>query len=268
MPSTKRRKTKKGILGLLTLAAVFTGCSTGDSAQTVQGPVIVNRVIPLDEPRPLGRLDKAEDAEAFGKAFRQADRLRGIPDVGPADYEIRYEAGGEPKQFQLWLGASGNPGMLMEKSDTNTAYEIDSGVSEDLRGRIASIRYRTDRAEKNGDVIQGPGGTINIQVWHRFMEQVEQAHPASVQLALYTAEGDPIFHNLEYDGRSIHYLFDNSEDGYGSPDKVFDTCERILSEPRRVEKSGWTGAVYRLAGCSDHGENGGGRFGFRVEDDS
>lgn len=273
MISKRRQNRTKTVFSLLALVVALAGCSNGAPAEPAPGAsaesnkqaVAVSRIVPLGESRPLGTLDDPEDAKAFGEAFRQADRFKGIPDIGPADYEIDIETGGEPKRFHLWLGSSGAPGLLMDTSDSNKAYTLEASVATDLRLRIASIRYEP---EKHGDVIQGVVETTNLEAWHTFMEQVAQARPASVQIAAYTVEGDPIFHNLDYDGRVIHYLFDNFQDGYGLAERKVETCDRVVSD-RRVEKHwDWTGTVYGLDGCDERGGGRSDRFQLRVEDES
>jgi hypothetical protein len=76
--------------------------------------------------------------------------------------------------------------------------------------------YRAEQAAQNGDVVNVHGKYSNMDKWHQFIENVKGNQEGKVRITQYTIEGDPIFYELIYDGKTIHYTFDNSMDAYGS----------------------------------------------------
>jgi hypothetical protein len=76
--------------------------------------------------------------------------------------------------------------------------------------------YNSDRAIKNGDVVNVHGKYFNTEKWETFLKNLESNKPYKVRITQYTIEGDPIFYELSYDGDLIHYTFDNSMDKFGS----------------------------------------------------
>lgn len=79
--------------------------------------------------------------------------------------------------------------------------------------------YDSETAVKNGDVVNLHGQAFNVDKLEAFVADVDNGRPAKLQITLYTIEGDPIFHIMDYDGKMIHYTFDNSRDKFGGSDK-------------------------------------------------
>ncbi|NGZ77642.1 DUF4362 domain-containing protein [Saccharibacillus alkalitolerans] len=245
------------ICGLLVLIGL-SACDNGREAaleplpEAGIGSLTIDRHIPEGEPRPLGELSSPDDLNAFRKAYRHAEKIPGALKMTAPDYEIRFASGGEEKTFWLWSSPKGEKGMLMDTSDTLTGYAVDADSKDDLRRRIESIPYGWEQSKRYGDIAQGPSGTLHIEKWQAFLKRIDQRQPASVQIALYTDEGDPVFENMNYDGHSIHYLYDNSLDAYGLPEKRSTTCEKIVNRPK-FPHSDEPMTEYVLYGCSGAG---------------
>ena len=76
--------------------------------------------------------------------------------------------------------------------------------------------YTAERAAANSDVVNIHGKYRNLDRWKAFLSSVDAGRPDSVRITQYTIEGDPIFFELVYDGRSVAYTFDNAMDAYGA----------------------------------------------------
>ncbi|MDO3412536.1 DUF4362 domain-containing protein [Saccharibacillus sp. CPCC 101409] len=242
------------------------GTQPVEPADRVGDEVVVERWIPFEEPRALGVLKQPEDLEAFRDAFRTADRLSGELEVSSPDYRVRFPLDGEVKELYAWIDYENGPGMLMETSDMSTGYTVNAESNRALREKIGGIVYDSEQAEQNGDIVSSLRGTVaNLDTWQDFVQHIETGQPDSVQRVGYTIEGDPIFDNLNYDGKEIRYVHDNSLDAYGRPDKQIDTCERIAVEPL-PQKRGGPGKLYRLDGCASTGGGQSEYFWFPVPD--
>lgn len=117
--------------------------------------------------------------------------------------------------------------------------------------------YRSEEAIKNGDVVNLHGKISNLDKFNDFMRNMETGVKDRIRITMYTIEGDPIFYNLDYDGKEIHYMFDNSQDGYGGSGKGVKRTACSNIENRSTE----TEVEYRLSKCSSDVGN---TFHFRV----
>ncbi|WP_165822332.1 DUF4362 domain-containing protein [Paenibacillus montanisoli] len=72
----------------------------------------------------------------------------------------------------------------------------------------------------------------NVERFEEFLANLENNNPDRIRVTGYTDEGDPIFKDLEYDGKVIQYSYDNSHDAYGGSQKgkKIDVCSRITTE--------------------------------------
>lgn len=106
--------------------------------------------------------------------------------------------------------------------------------------------YRSEEAIKNGDVVNIHGEISNLEKFESFIDNVGAKKKDNIRITIYTTEGDPIFFNLQYDGKNIQYTFDNSQDGFAGEDKgkQSTTCSKI------EKKGADTGVEYYLSGCS------------------
>lgn len=103
----------------------------------------------------------------------------------------------------------------------------------------------TNIVDEKSDVIVKADGVTNIDAFKKFVANVKKGKEDQVQIVHYTTEGDPIFETVEYDGRKLRYIKDNSQDKFGDKEINFDTC-REMSEEKREDRT-----VYTLANCEN-----------------
>ena len=110
---------------------------------------------------------------------------------------------------------------------------------------LSACSYDSEKAVKNGDVINSNGPVYNFPRFELFMESMEANKPAAVRIANYTLEGDPTLYNVTFDGTSIHLEIDRSKNNNrgDEPAKVNKTCQDLVME------DGQQIVTYKLADC-------------------
>jgi hypothetical protein len=119
--------------------------------------------------------------------------------------------------------------------------------------------YGSEEAIKRGDVVY-QNEVVNLERFEQFLMNLSNKKEDTIRVTGYTHEGDPIFQDLRFDGKVIHYSYDNSNDEYAGNDKGIETdvCKEI------IEKENTQGEVeFFISGCSK-GNDG---FLIRVEKD-
>ncbi|WP_161487175.1 DUF4362 domain-containing protein [Neobacillus mesonae] len=107
--------------------------------------------------------------------------------------------------------------------------------------------YNSEEAIKNGDIVDVHGKISNLDKFKQFIKNVNDGVKDKVRITLYTKEGDPIFYNLDYNGKKIKYTFDDSQDSYGGAGMAGienATCTNIESTNSE------NGVEYHLRKCS------------------
>lgn len=109
------------------------------------------------------------------------------------------------------------------------------------------IQYPPEDAVKNGDIVYLFGEISNLEKFENFIQNIHAETGDEIRITLYTIEGDPTFYNLHFDGKSIHYAYDPSQDRFGDfgADVQSTACSNLVSEI--VED----GIEYHLEGCHD-----------------
>ncbi|MNP36001.1 hypothetical protein D3C76_1293570 [compost metagenome] len=111
------------------------------------------------------------------------------------------------------------------------------------------MSYR--EAQDQGYVVAGPSGLANVDKLIDFFEDYQNKKNSSITLARYTDEGDPIYVDLEFDGKEILYTYDNSWDGFGGQN----TGVRNTSCSQMGKRTGLrvdsNGTEYYLTSCND-----------------
>ncbi|MGG1313084.1 DUF4362 domain-containing protein [Cohnella laeviribosi] len=123
-----------------------------------------------------------------------------------------------------------------EKPEEIRAFEDAVDTAERLPG-ILNVAFA------DYDVVIGADGKVRRDAWKRFADNVKGHAPDEVHITAYTVEGAPIFYDLNYDGESIEYRFDNTRDAFGSTAKEVEYCGGL--EERPTER----GTEYRLTAC-------------------
>lgn len=91
----------------------------------------------------------------------------------------------------------------------------------------------------------------DVEKFNAFITHFENGKSDKVRITMYTTEGDPIFYNLDYDGKKIKYTFDNSKDAFGGKGKGKQSTTCVNLEKKANDR----GTAYTLSGCS--GDNSG-----------
>lgn len=110
---------------------------------------------------------------------------------------------------------------------------------------LAACSYDSEKAVKNGDVINMNGPIYNFDRFEQFMDHVEAKETASVRIANYTLEGNPTLYNLSFDGFVFDLEIDRSKDKErgDNPRKMNLSCTDLVSE------EGQQLFIYALEGC-------------------
>nr|WP_154984630.1 DUF4362 domain-containing protein [Paenibacillus xylanexedens] len=105
--------------------------------------------------------------------------------------------------------------------------------------------HNGEQAEESGDVVFLLGEMRNRDKWESFMQNVKKNQPDHVRVTMYTIEGDPIIHELIYDGTLFQSTYDATRDTYGSREEIMtNTCNGL--ELTKVERGE---SVYVLTNC-------------------
>jgi hypothetical protein len=106
--------------------------------------------------------------------------------------------------------------------------------------------YHFEEAIQNGDVVY-LNKVYNFERFQQFLNNVNNKKSDKIRITGYTDEGDPIFKDLYFDGKQLHYSYDNSNDKFGGKNKGVktDVCSTVIQKERIK------GAIdYVVSGCS------------------
>ncbi|WP_342505056.1 DUF4362 domain-containing protein [Sporosarcina sp. FSL K6-2383] len=111
---------------------------------------------------------------------------------------------------------------------------------------LSACSYDSEKAVKNGDVINMNGPVYNFPNFELFLDSIESDKRDSIRIANYTLEGDPTLYNLTFDGSLIHFEIDRSKNNNrgNDPAKVTMTCTNL------VTGDGQQVLTYTLEGCN------------------
>ncbi|MBB6447854.1 DUF4362 domain-containing protein [Bacillus benzoevorans] len=115
-----------------------------------------------------------------------------------------------------------------------------------LTGCSENETYGSEEAVKRGDVVY-QSEVVNLERFEQFLNNLSKNKEDKIRVTGYTHEGDPIYQDLQFDGKAIQYRYDNLNDEYAGNDKGIktDICTKI------VEKENVQGEVeYLISGCS------------------
>lgn len=77
------------------------------------------------------------------------------------------------------------------------------------------------------DIVDLHGEIENIERFKEFLNNVEDEQKDNIRVVRYTTEGDPMLHDLEYDGKAIISTTDTRRDKYGKGSINTTTCNSI-----------------------------------------
>jgi hypothetical protein len=103
------------------------------------------------------------------------------------------------------------------------------------------------KEEKPGydEVIDRHGQVENMERLDTFISEVQSSSKDKVRLIRYTIEGDPIYHDLDFDGTTLTMTLDTTEDKFGNGEVHSYQCKSMVKEESNTETK------YMLEGCSD-----------------
>lgn len=84
-----------------------------------------------------------------------------------------------------------------------------------------------DYTPASEDVIDTHGEIQNIERFKEFLNNVERGKKDSLRVVRYTVEGDPMLHDLEYDGEVFKSTTDTRRDKFGEGSMIHTTCTSI-----------------------------------------
>ncbi|WP_075980134.1 DUF4362 domain-containing protein [Bacillus massilinigeriensis] len=116
--------------------------------------------------------------------------------------------------------------------------------------------YGSEEAIKRGDVVY-QNEVINLERFEQFLNNLSNNKEDKIRVTGYTHEGDPIFQDLQFDGKVIQYRYDNSNDEFAGNDKGVqtDVCTEIVEKENEQDE-----VEYLISGCSKKQDH----FLFRV----
>ena len=186
----------------------------------------------------LGAFPEGEGLETFVEAFRAAEKMAGQLDIAKPEYDVSFVGEDGQADFHLWLGrTTGTKGLYTYVADTGTGYTLSEEDTNRLRDLIRSLDYTPDQAVANGEIVNLHGRLTHLDKWEAFVEQVNEGIPGEAHLVDYTIEGDPIFRDLLFDGQAIQYTYDNSMDGFGTPERRISFCKSLEQDGERYTLS-------------------------------
>lgn len=95
------------------------------------------------------------------------------------------------------------------------------------------------------EVMDRHGQVENRERLDTFVEKVQSGSKDKVRLTRLTIEGDPIYHDLDFDGTTLTMTLDTTEDEYGNGEVTSYKCKSIVKQESNTETK------YMLEGCSD-----------------
>lgn len=110
---------------------------------------------------------------------------------------------------------------------------------------LAACSYDSEKAVKNGDVINMNGPIFNFDRFEQFLESVKADEAAFVRIANYTLEGNPTLYDLSFNGSEfeLEIVRSKNKERGDNPTKVNMSCTDLVSE------EGQQLFIYTLEGC-------------------
>ncbi|MDN4608489.1 DUF4362 domain-containing protein [Sporosarcina highlanderae] len=97
---------------------------------------------------------------------------------------------------------------------------------------LSADSYDSEKAVKNGDVINMHGPIYNFARFEEFLDVVKEGNIADVRITNYAIDGNPTLYNLTFDGTVFHLEIDQSKNKNrgDSPNNVRLSCNELVRE--------------------------------------
>ncbi|MNO20777.1 hypothetical protein D3C76_105350 [compost metagenome] len=118
--------------------------------------------------------------------------------------------------------------------------------NNDAITEVKSEPYSSQEAIRRGDVVF-LDKVYNLEGFDDFIASLESKNVDSIRVTSYTDEGDPIFKDLQFDGKAISYTYDDSNDNFGGSNKGIrtDSCSKVVSNENEQGEIDYT-----VSGCA------------------
>ncbi|MBS4178352.1 DUF4362 domain-containing protein [Lederbergia citrea] len=93
------------------------------------------------------------------------------------------------------------------------------------------------------DIVDSHGEITNLEKFMKFVGNVNEGTKDKIRIVRYTIEGDPMLHDLEYDGEIINSTTDTTRDEFGSGSVTTAICKSIDVKENEERTD------YTLSGC-------------------
>lgn len=95
------------------------------------------------------------------------------------------------------------------------------------------------------DIVNKHEDITNLETFQTFKDNIDHGESDEIRIVTYTEEGDPMIHELLYDGKLIHSTEDTTRDHFGSGSINSISCESLEAEDKAERTD------YYLSGCTN-----------------
>jgi hypothetical protein len=106
-----------------------------------------------------------------------------------------------------------------------------------------------DYKPKETDIVNTHGNVENLGRFEEFYENVRNGKEENIRIVFYTEEGDPILHDIRFDGTVFKSVMDTRRDKFGQGKVHTFTCTNIEYTNGEMAEN-----VYRLVDCGNDPE--------------
>ncbi len=144
-------------------------------------------------------------------------------------------------RYLIWF--SGNKAELIS-SDDHESYgrlpEKETNMLKNIVGFHPS-QSLSEYIPRDEDIVTMLGKVSNVNRFTSFLNHVRNTEFDEIRLVQYTIEGDPILHDLIFNGEEIHSTLDKRRDKFGVGEITTTICKSIVE----------TNSEFVLTGCKD-----------------
>lgn len=153
---------------------------------------------------------------------------------------VRLDERGDEMKGALFAAIAIGSAAVLASCSASGSYKIKPSGAYGLSVAIA-----------RGDIVMADK-TYHFDRFERFRLNVAVRAEDRIRITGYTDEGNPVYKDLWFDGTSIQYTYDNSNDEYGGSGRAIrtDECAGIA-----LEKDSNGASSYILQGCQKNDAN-------------
>ncbi len=114
---------------------------------------------------------------------------------------------------------------------------------------IEAGKRAEDYVPAAADIVNRDMEITNLERFNEFFENVQKGSKDNIRIVTYTIEGDPMLHDLDFDGDTIHSVRDTRRDKFGNGEITEMTCKKIDYSTNQTMADN----VYKLTHCDKNG---------------